>query len=518
MSHRLGVSDVVAENHERSQSIRRYFGTITLLNALITSIALILLGVFFAFVSQLVSETLLFSKVTSAADQLRIDNDPLLGPAARPAIDVLRSDVSALTSAVRVVEEHGVRATTASIFDYSLTHIERGLELLAVDRFSQSGQAAVQSGARMITAEAIASTDAKLAPSNFLEQFGYWGIAFGVFALVAVGYLSMLILASVNAVVRWNSEVLRQAQEKSGTNEAHTVRVPARRFFPGAELLTAQSALISEEFTRQLEKERALARRNKRLAKQLTKSLMEMDRTREEFRRNARLAAVGNIAGSVSHEINNPVTGVMGYLSFVRKRNRDETLTVYIDKAIREVERIGRIAKSLLVFSRRTAQPILTPFELRPSIDNVQTLVGISFHEADVTLTVSVQKELPLVNGRVDEFQQCLLNLLLNARDAVKDSPEKRVSVHVKKIKNEIQIAVTDTGTGVSMAAQEHLFEPFYTSKPAGQGSGLGLTVTRELMQHMGGTVDFDAAHTGGARFILTLPVFVGPKVPSEIP
>jgi C4-dicarboxylate-specific signal transduction histidine kinase len=290
--------------------------------------------------------------------------------------------------------------------------------------------------------------------------------------------------------------------------DVSTKSVPIRKLFPGAELLAAQSAIISHELTRQVAEQRALVRRNKKLARQLKASIDEMNESRDQFLRNARLAAVGNIAGSVSHEINNPVTGVMGYLAFVRKRNKDEALSIYLDKAIREVERIGRIAKSLLVFSRRSTQPALTPFDIKPSIENVHTLVGISLHEADVALTVRVPENLPLVNGRVDEFQQCLLNLLLNARDAVKDCTEKTVTLSVKKEKDKIHVIVSDTGTGVSPAAQEHLFQPFFTTKAAGQGSGLGLTVTQELMRHMGGSVTFDSHYSPGARFVLTLPVF----------
>jgi len=507
-AHHIQGRDIVAENQKSSRRIRRYFVSITVANAFISIVALTILGIFFGFVTQLVTVTSLYSKVTSAADQLRIDNDPLLGPAARPPFDTLKSDVSLLRLAVQTVERHGVKVTTSSIFAHSLSLIDRGLGQLEEERFSQSGQASVQTGARMITAASIASTDAELAPSNFLEQFGYWGLAFGVFALVGVSYLSMLILAAVNGVLRWNADVIRQAQDISVRTDVSVKSVPYTKLFPGAELLAAQSALISGEFTRQVKEQRALVTSNRKLAKKLSATIKEMDASRDEFRRGARLAAVGNIAGSVSHEINNPVTGVMGYLAFVRKRNRDESLKIYLDKAMREVERIGRIAKSLLVFSRRSAQPVLTPFDIGPSIDNVKTLVEIPLHEASVSLSVHVPTGLPPVRGRVDEFQQCLLNLLLNARDAVKDSPQKLITVRVKKKLGEIHVVVTDSGTGVSEKAQEHLFEPFFTTKTAGQGSGLGLTVTHELMQRMGGNVVFDASHSPGARFVLTLPIF----------
>jgi signal transduction histidine kinase len=114
----------------------------------------------------------------------------------------------------------------------------------------------------------------------------------------------------------------------------------------------------------------------------------ELRASREEFARSAQLAAIGRLAGSVSHEINNPVTGVMGYIAYARKHVDDPTVLMYLAKAAREIERIGRIATSLLVFSRHNPRNEPLPFDLSLAVDNVVTLARPQMDDASIRVDV----------------------------------------------------------------------------------------------------------------------------------
>lgn len=339
-------------------------------------------------------------------------------------------------------------------------------------------------------------------------------IGYGVmgFSILAAIYFLGIMFMSIRSVLVWDEAMIRSFSRKEKNRTLPTIKVPFSKLFPGSTLLTEQSHTIASTFGAQVEKQRQLASKNAKLSDRLQKTVTELVDSREEFARSSQLAAVGKVAGSVSHEINNPVTGVLGYLAFIKKRSTDESLVVWIDKAIKEVERIGRIARSLLVFSRHSATMAPAAFDVGPVIDNVVTLVGPQMREAEVEVIVDPITNLPQAIGRVDELQQCLLNVLLNARYALLDQPQKKIWIEMNKVGETIEISIKDSGSGIPAKVQEHLFQPFYTTKPAGQGSGLGLAVAHELMSGMGGSIRFDKTYGPGAKFILACPIFDAKK------
>jgi C4-dicarboxylate-specific signal transduction histidine kinase len=339
--------------------------------------------------------------------------------------------------------------------------------------------------------------------------FGY--IVMGLSILAAIYFLGIMFM-SIRSILVWDESMIRSFARKESRRALPTIKVPLARFFPGSTLLTEQSHTIASNFGAQVEVQRSLAKKNAKLSDRLQKTVTELVDSREEFARSSQLAAVGKVAGSVSHEINNPVTGVLGYLAFIKKRSTDESLVVWIDKAIKEVERIGRIARSLLVFSRHSATMAPAAFDVGPVVDNVVTLVGPQMREAEVEIIVDPITNLPQAIGRVDELQQCLLNVLLNARYALLDQPQKKIWIEMNKSGDSVEISIRDSGAGIPAKVQEHLFQPFYTTKPAGQGSGLGLAVAHELMTGMGGSIRFDKTYGPGARFVLATPIFDAKK------
>jgi signal transduction histidine kinase len=323
-------------------------------------------------------------------------------------------------------------------------------------------------------------------------------------SLAGVVYLVALLFSAIRSNLRWNTLVLEALDRGEAAVPATHLKV--NRFFPGAGQMAMQTAELSSRMA-------GLVEEKADLSESLQRNVDELRASREEFARSAQLAAIGKLAGSVSHEINNPVTGVMGYIAYARKHVDDPTVLMYLAKAAREIERIGRIAKSLLVFSRHNARNEPLPFDVRLAVDNVVALASPQMDDASVQVDVVSQGIVTDALGHIDAFQQALLNLLLNARYALLECEQRVITIVVAYGLEEIEVEVIDTGRGVPMEARDGLFEPFFTTKPAGEGSGLGLAVTREVMNRMGGTSEFDASFGPGAKFILTVPVAPRPDV-----
>jgi len=491
--------------YKGSRRARLYYSSVSILSIALLIISIGLLATVGVIRSQKSAEAVALSAALTATAQLNFGLSYLNLESTSEA-DRARALAIQVSDAVKSYEAVSTNPESHLLLKRSVTQL--------LDSWATGDQLTASRALRgMLNASEIISDE--LARSNFTlsEQFAtlqlvfQWALGIALFTAAVVMYLIALLYISIHGVMKWNSEVMLIPSVGEKLSELPQVRIRFAKLFPGASQLALESAVISKEFAARAEAQSQLLKKNQRLSARLQVTIDELNESRDEFKRNAQLAAVGKIAGKVSHEINNPVTGVMGYLAFVRKRNTDADLVTYLDKAIREVERIGRIAKSLLVFSRHSAAQPMAPFELGPTIENVQTLVAPQYKEASVTLTIQPEGTIPTVFGRPDELQQCLLNLLLNARDALKPSPVKQVVIRLKHAGDMVKVFVEDTGPGIPPSVQEHLFQAFYTTKPAGQGSGLGLAVALELMERMGGKIIFDPSYTSGARFVLSVPV-----------
>lgn len=347
---------------------------------------------------------------------------------------------------------------------------------------------------------------------NFFFALFLAGVSF-----LLLAYLLTLMRTTIAKISAFTSQIITKL------NEGTTLDTPAKqvitdsKLLPGADLLVGETVKLAEMYRGALTKERKLFEEQKILSEKFEATNIELIAAREETFRTAQLSAIGKVAGSVSHEINNPITGILGYIAYVRKKSTDPELVKYLEKAQKEVERIGRIAKSLLVFSRHNVAMPSSKFDLASSVENVAVLAGPQLHDSLVEIDVAHMADLPAVLGRVDEFQQCLLNLVLNARDALKKCTERKIWISARVNGEMIELLVTDSGSGVPESFREHLFQAFRTTKPAGEGSGLGLSVCRELMARMGGSAEFDSSYGPGARFILALPMYSEPGEPLKV-
>ena len=251
-----------------------------------------------------------------------------------------------------------------------------------------------------------------------------------------------------------------------------------------------------------LRKEQALTRTQ---VKDLQQSHLRLTEAQMELVASERLATVGKLAAGVAHEVGNPLSGILGYLSLAKDRAKmsGPELLEFLDPIDGEVQRIDGIVRGLLDLGR-PSRGVLGPVDLARLTQTCVKLVGSGpdFSQVDVQQDVSPGA---LVMAESGPLSQVLINLLLNAAQAQEGRGE--ILVRGRAQGSHFELEVLDRGPGLSEELQERIFEPFFTTKAAGKGTGLGLSVSRHLVQTMNGELLVGNAVGGGGRFTLRLPL-----------
>lgn len=255
-----------------------------------------------------------------------------------------------------------------------------------------------------------------------------------------------------------------------------------------------------------------LGERGARGALVVADDVTEREHARRRLLQAERLAAIGRMAAHVTHEVRNPLSSMaLNAEMLLDELGADERGDVLgLVRAIqREIDRLTGITEEYLRVARLPS-PRLEPEDLCALVSETAAFSAVEMQSAGIELIVRVARELPDVLLDEAQMRQALLNLLRNAREAVEggDPARRRVTVALASLGGEVELAVSDSGAGVSPEARDHLFELFFTTRP--RGTGLGLPLTREIVLAHGGTIRAEAASIedgGGARFVITLPV-----------
>lgn len=249
----------------------------------------------------------------------------------------------------------------------------------------------------------------------------------------------------------------------------------------------------------------ALARRIEIMAERIG----ERERLQSALARGDRLASVGTMAASVAHEINNPLTTVLGYAKLMREdKGDDHPDRRKLDLIAEEAERMKTIIGSLLDYSRAEAAPASAePADVNGLLRRAAALMAHASERRNVHVELDLDDTVHDAAGEAYALQQVFLNIVQNAIQALPSGGILQLSSELSKDGIFVLVTFDDNGPGVPAEARERIFDPFYTTKAEGSGTGLGLAVCRHLLTRMGGTIEVGDAPAGGARFVVRVPV-----------
>lgn len=255
----------------------------------------------------------------------------------------------------------------------------------------------------------------------------------------------------------------------------------------------------------------ATALENAHLVHDLERSLHELKDAQERLVQTARLSAMGELAAVVAHQINNPLTTIIIDTEMMLSDEPPDSLNYEsLTSVLRAGKRAAGVARRLLAVSRPDS-----PNSKKDSIDVLETIHGVLELVRTHIERDSIQFELDLpsdfapfvkaVAGRLDDVW---LNLLMNAHDALVGQADARIGIRLERLSgNQIMVYIWDNGPGMPIAVQEKIFNPFFTTKPAGQGTGLGLYICRQVVQQIGGEMTVNSSEGKGTTFAVRLPI-----------
>ncbi len=285
---------------------------------------------------------------------------------------------------------------------------------------------------------------------------------------------------------------------------------------PQLDAFSENDVMVMETLADQI----AVAIENARLYEAIELELMERERMEEQLRRQERLAAVGQLAGGIAHDFNNLLATIILYAQMtLGKRELAPDVTRAIQTILDESKRAAKLVQQILDFSRRsmmTTQPV----DLASFIEEVIAVLRRTIPE-NIHFFLEMKPEEYIVEADPTRIQQALINLALNARDAMPDGGELRVGLARVEVGPEeappvaemspgdwVCLAVSDTGTGLTEEARSHLFEPFFTTKPVGKGTGLGLAQVYGIVKQHQGHIGVETAKDEGTVFRIYLPAY----------
>ncbi len=227
-----------------------------------------------------------------------------------------------------------------------------------------------------------------------------------------------------------------------------------------------------------------------------------------------KMISLGKLAAGAVHEINNPLSGINALARLVREElesgDIDEAaikkFIYYLSLIDSESARCSGIVKDLLHFSRQ-AKGIRSDFQLNELIEKALDFVRFRFDSQGIRARTELDGDLPRMVGDQSQIQQCLLNLIFNAVDAMPDGGELTLRTSWDRAASQIRFEVTDNGIGIAKEIIPQIFEPFFSTKSHDRGVGLGLSVVYGIVKEHGGSVFVKSEEGAGARFILKLPV-----------
>jgi len=366
-------------------------------------------------------------------------------------------------------------------------------------------------GADGAVAAILRTDDSAARAAPLVRLLGLYSLLVGLVLLVAAYF------ALTRLIVRPLDDLARAAER---------VASGARRFSVpegGARELTELGHSLHVMTERLIREEEALRAK----VDEVEQATLRLREAQDRLIRSERLASVGRLAAGLAHEVGNPIAALLGFEDLLLEGGLDAAeQRDFLQRMRKETERINGILRDLLQFARPgEPQPMLgvAHGDIACAVTDTLALVAPQKAMRDVELDIDIALELPSVALSDEQLVQLVLNLVLNAVDALAGGGRVRIAARLSAVG--VELSVEDDGPGVAASVRDRLFEPFVTTKEVGKGTGLGLAVCRGLVEAVGGSIALDLDFSAGARFVVQLPrsgsevsAANGGKIPANLP
>lgn len=224
-----------------------------------------------------------------------------------------------------------------------------------------------------------------------------------------------------------------------------------------------------------------------------------------QLQHSERLAFVGELSAGIAHELNEPLGRILGFAQLVKKNGSlTEQQDTDIDRIIKASLYTREIIKKLMLFSRQMPRQI-NAVNLNTIVQSILYFIDIRFQSRGIKIVERLDQHLPVIEADSVQISQVLVNLITNAIHAMAGGG--KITIATKRKQNQVSLVVSDTGSGMSNEVKEKIFEPFYTTKPVGQGTGLGLSVVQGIVEEHKGKILVSSNPGKGSRFEIVLPL-----------
>jgi PAS domain S-box-containing protein len=232
---------------------------------------------------------------------------------------------------------------------------------------------------------------------------------------------------------------------------------------------------------------------------------LERRRVEQQLFESEKLAAVGRLAASIAHEVNNPLEAIKNSLFLLQNTKDEASYTRFLEVARKETERVSHIIRQMLGFARRSGG--VEWVNVNQVLEETLVLVEKKLRQSGIKLVTEFDDRLPLLHARPDQLRQVFLNLILNAQQAIEREGQIsiRTSLYTTSLQPSISVEISDSGCGISEDDLTRIFEPFFSTRK--KGTGLGLWVTQDLIRHHGGRIEVTSEPDRGTTFQIIMPI-----------
>ena len=248
----------------------------------------------------------------------------------------------------------------------------------------------------------------------------------------------------------------------------------------------------------------------KKINAQLKNEITERKRAEEVRIQTEKMTALGTMTAGIAHELNNPMTGMLHFAQYCLKyTSEDDKRYTVLQDIVRETNRCADIVQNLLTFSHmgKEGEEAYEKGSCAVVLGRVFKLFSYRIEKQGVLVTQHIAEGTPDIWMRVNNIQQVFFNLVNNALDALKESKKKEIHVDTRHEGEFVQVTITDTGCGIAPESLGKILDPFFTTKPVGQGTGLGLSVSHSIIKAHRGEITYESEPGVGTKFKVLLPI-----------